>query len=385
MAVNQVHFKCRSALRLKQYETALSRDITEMFLSEKDLNGTCSECNKKVTYRSKSVKCECCLNWYHVKCGDISDDEYQNISETVWCCSKCITIREKNKSVQQANLFLRYVDNIVRTVMGDPEKVLRAANLLHPNLQFTIERPNINGKLAFLDLQFSIDKSRKFNCGWYQKPTDTGTKLNFRSRAPLQYKRSVIEGAVHRVSRSTSTWEKYENAMKINREQWLDNQYPESWLSRVASHALEKMIREGKNKKNVAEKKKSCDYSSDLPPILMVQYRGNHSQTLAKKVRDITNALIMFTTRKLKTCMPSLKSSFSSELKSKVVYILECCGCKSISVGQTVRHLTTRIEEHRKEDTPVGQHIRHCGSESGESELKWKINDQASNSLKLFT
>ena len=135
----------------------------------------------------------------------------------------------------------------------------------------------------------------------------------------------------------------------------------------------------------MAEKKKPCDYSSDSPPILMVQYMGNHSQILAKKVRDITNSLIIFTTRKLKTCIPSLKSSFSSELKSKVVYRLECCGCKSIYVGQTVRHLTLRIEEHRKEDTPVGQHIRQCGIESGKSEFNWKIIDHASSSIKLLT
>ena len=141
-----------------------------------------------------------------------------------------------------------------------------------------------------MDLQISFDKIRKINCGWYQKPTDTGTILNFRSCDPLQYKRSVTEGTVHRVFRSTSTWEEYEKAMKINHEQWLDNQYPESWSSRVAFYALEKIISEGKNKKNMAEKKKPCDYSNDSPPILMVQYRGNHSQILAKKVRDITNA-----------------------------------------------------------------------------------------------
>ena len=208
MAVSQVHFKCNETwyvqkdgfamgaslsvilanLWLKQYETALSRDIPEMFLPEKDLNGIYPECNKKVTYRSKGVECECCFNWYHVKWGDISDDEYRNISETVWYCRKYIAIREKNRSVQQAKLFLRYVDDIVRTVKGDPEKVLRAANLLHPNLQFTIETPNTNGNLAFLDLQISIYKSRKISCGWYQKSTDTGTILNFRSCAPFSTK-----------------------------------------------------------------------------------------------------------------------------------------------------------------------------------------------------
>ena len=68
-----------------------------------------------------------------------------------------------------------------------------------------------------------------------------------------------------------------------------------------------------------------------------------------------------------------------------MVYRLECWGFKSIYVGQTVRHLTTRIEEHGKEDTPVGQHIRQCGSESGRAELKWKIIDQASSRIKLLT
>ena len=94
---------------------------------------------------------------------------------------------------------------------------------------------------------------------------------------------------------------------------------------------------------------------------------------------------IIFTTRKKKTCIPSLKSSFSSELKSKVVYRLECCGCKSIYVVQTTQYLTTRIEEHRKEDNPVGQHIRQCGSESGKSEFNRKIVDQASSNFKLLT
>ena len=174
----------------------------------------------------KGVEYDGCLNWYHLKCGDISDDEYRNVSgsgksefkrkiidqasSSVWYSRKSIAIREKNKSVQQAKLFLRYVDDKVRTVTSDPEKKLRAANFLHPNLQFTMETLNTNGKLAFSDLQISIDKSRKNKCGWYQKPTDTSAILNFRSFAPLQYKRSVIDGTVHRVFRSTSTWEEYD-------------------------------------------------------------------------------------------------------------------------------------------------------------------------------
>ena len=125
MAVSQVHFKCNETwyvqkdglamgaslavilanLWLKQYETALSRDIPEMFLPEKDLNGICPECNKKVTYSSERVECECCLNWYHVKCGDISDDEYRKKRETVWYCRKCIATREKISQCNKLSYF----------------------------------------------------------------------------------------------------------------------------------------------------------------------------------------------------------------------------------------------------------------------------------------
>ena len=45
---------------------------------------------------------------------------------------KSIAILEKNNSVQQAKFFLRHVDDIVIAVTGDPEEVLRAANLLNP-------------------------------------------------------------------------------------------------------------------------------------------------------------------------------------------------------------------------------------------------------------
>ena len=92
------------------------------------------------------------------------------------------------------------------------------ANKLHPNLQFTIEEFDSNGNLAFSDKNVSVDSRRKVKCGWYQNPTDTGTILNFRDRLPLQYKRNAIEGTVHRVFRSTSTWEDFDQALEKKAE-----------------------------------------------------------------------------------------------------------------------------------------------------------------------
>ena len=68
------------------------------------------------------------------------------------------------------------MDKTVRTIKGDPGIVLEAAKKLHPNLQFTIEELDSNGKLA---LKVNVDSGKKVMWG-YQKPAKLGTNLNFR-------------------------------------------------------------------------------------------------------------------------------------------------------------------------------------------------------------
>ena len=115
-------------------------------------------------------------------------------------------------------------------------------------------------------------------------------------------------------------------------------------------------------------------------------YRGKPSQLLAAKVRLISGEQIIFTTRKLKTCLLSLETFFARELRSKVVYKLTCSGCNSTYVSQTVRHLATRVGEHCKGDSPEGQHLLECNKEvGGTAELRSEIIEQTANTHKLLT
>ena len=98
----------------------------------------------------------------------------------------------------------------------------------------------------------------------------------------------------------------------------------------------------------------------------------------------MTNAQVVFTTRKQKSSLPSLKSAFSNDLKSRLVYKLSCSGCTSTYVGQTVRHLTTRIEEFKKADSPVGLHLQQCQLEGNSADLSWEIIDRSNNQPKLL-
>ena len=96
------------------------------------------------------------------------------------------------------------MDDIICTVRGDPDEYLKVANSLQNNLQFTLEKVNMDGDLAFLDSYVNVSSKNNITCHWYQKPTDTGIILNFRRCAPLQHNKNVIQEAVHRVFNATS-------------------------------------------------------------------------------------------------------------------------------------------------------------------------------------
>ena len=113
------------------------------------------------------------------------------------------------------------------------------------------------------------------------------------------------------------------------------------------------------------------------------QYRERSTQNFASRLKKLCDIQIIFTTRKLRTCLPTLKSPFLRNLKSHVVYKVTCNACSSIYVGQTSRHVTTRISEHRKKDSPVGQHlVEYCGTTHN---VKWEILDACRGVEKLMT
>ena len=66
------------------------------------------------------------------------------------------------------------------------------------------------------------------------------------------------------------------------------------------------------------------------------------------------------TLRKLKTVLPSLKPQVEKELRSGVIYEIKCAVCNAAYVGQTGRHLITRLKEHQMPSAPVSQHMRKC-------------------------
>ena len=104
---------------------------------------------------------------------------------------------------------------------------------------------------------------------------------------------------------------------------------------------------------------------------MMVQSRGKPTEFFARSLRNITNAQVIFSTRKLESCLPPPKLKISNDLKSRVVFKFSCSICASTYVGQSVHHLSTRIEELKKADSPVSLHLQHCCLDGNSADLTW--------------
>ena len=63
-----------------------------------------------------------------LKCGKISDDVNASKTEIVWYCKSCCRAKNKEKDTRQVKLVLRYVDDTVGEVRGEPSCLLDIAN-----------------------------------------------------------------------------------------------------------------------------------------------------------------------------------------------------------------------------------------------------------------
>ena len=268
-----------------------------------------------------------------------------------------------------ASVYERYMDDIVTVTKKEMITAqLERINSLHPQLKFTIEREN-DGRLPFLDLCI-VHTGESAHTTWYTKPTDTGLVMNFHAQSPKKYKRAVVQGLVHRIYRACSTWEAFTESILRAKSILERNQYPPEFYDGIISATVEKIIMNSKAVQTTTAANEQAE--SEQLYLLAVQYRGRDTDNLVRRLSKLPISVkTVLTLRKMKTVMPSLKPSVPTILRSRVVYKITCPGCESSYVGQTVRHLKTRLAEHRNVNTPVGAHFDDCvGTEPTDDDVK---------------
>lgn len=120
-------------------------------------------------------------------------------------------------------------------------------------------------------------------------------------------------------------------------------------------------------------------------------YIGHFSQiteqkllNLAKRFCSDINIKLVFTSHKIKNIF-SFKDAIPSDLKSLVVYKFVCAGCNSCYIGETSRHLATRIKEHTTSDknSHIYKHLQNPECRSKYTRSCFTILDTANTSFSL--
>ena len=133
--------------------------------------------------------------------------------------------------------------------------------------------------------------------------------------------------------RASSHWCYVHGCLTKAKEILERNQYPPQFYDSIFKETLEKII-VGKENVNInVESEDTPEKPSKVSVFL--QYRGHQTDLFVKRLRDSGAPLqSILTMRKLKTVLPSLKSSTKEILRSRVVYKLASPGCTPAMSGK---------------------------------------------------
>ena len=270
----------------------------------------------------------------------------------------------------ESRLYFRHRDDILKEQkIRECEQKLNAINSLHVNLKFTMEHEE-NENLPVLDMKLHHDHSTgQLSSTWYNKPIDTGLIMNFHALAPKRYKRSVVTGFVYRIHRACSNWENFHISLEKAKRILEKNQYPPPFYEPLINQALCDIL---KAEQPETQSSSSTNQPSSMRKVkLRIQYRGKSTEDFARALHKIdAPCMIVMTLRKLKSVLPSLKPPVEKALKSGVVYHLTCPRCLASYVGETCRHLQTRIKEHHQKPGPMKTHLTQCATTIPDDHVK---------------
>ena len=170
----------------------------------------------------------------------------------------------------------------------------------------------------------------------------------------------MVSGFVHRIFRACSSWQLVHEGLERAKALLENNQYPPRFYEKIIHDTLTKIVEASPKPKEEQEEQF----------LIFLQYRGKCSETYARDLRKTeVPCRVIFTMRKLKTVTPSLKPPIERNLKSGVIYKIQCPRCTACYVGATTRHVITRFKEQiGTKEKSVYKHLMACDARSDVSE-----------------
>ena len=243
----------------------------------------------------------------------------------------------------------RYVDDVFSIIpKGNRIILLQYLNSIDPHIKFTIEQPNAEGGIPFLDT-FPKPKGEEIAVAVYRKPTHTDRYLDFNSSHPVSAKRAVVRALMDRAENVCSDPEILANEIDHLNKVLHYNNYPQ-WMIK----------QRGKMEKQDPLIHPETGNEIQKRFYISVPYFPGLSESF-KKIFKYTPVQVCFKgVNTLKSMLMHPKDKVPNDQKKDLVYHWECKadGCKSSYIGETSRALGERVKEHSKSTTSAI--LKHC-------------------------
>jgi len=236
--------------------------------------------------------------------------------------------------------YFRYVDDIfLITRKNKIDSILRTFNGYHPRLRFTHELEE-NNSIPFLNTSVIRTGDGRLITNWFRKSTYSGRCINFVSCHPLQYKLNTITNLVDQAV-LLSDKRFHEANIEIVKDILRNNCYPRELINRKIK---ERIVTITKN--NITASEKSKENLVNQNKVLIVPYIKGISEGIKRVVGKVVDVRYTIP-KKLDCIIKKGKDRLDRKSNTDVVYKIDCNDCEKVYIGQTKRHLETRVKEHK--------------------------------------
>ena len=230
-------------------------------------------------------------------------------------------------------VWKRYVDDVFSIIRrAYTDRLLEHINNCDPQIVFTLEREE-EGRLAFLDVAVNRSENRRLGTSVFRKETSTDRVLNFHSHHSQSAKIAVVRSLMNRLE--THFTPEDGDGKRLEREHIFEilraNDYPERFIHRV--------------EKGQHRPRNACE----LDKWVSIPYVKGISEAIAKILRPVGLKVAHSAAPwKWEVCM-GIKDNIPEVEKKGVVYQIQCAECDAVYIGETLRTVKSRVQEHKRE------------------------------------
>ena len=241
--------------------------------------------------------------------------------------------------------YRRYADDTF-VLFKNPlhiQPFLQYLNNQHSRMEFTVDSER-NNSIAFLDVNV-VKHNDRFTTNLYRKPTFTGLGCKYDSAISEVYKTGLITCLIDRAYKISSTYQTFCSELERLRKYFSQNNYPIEVIENSIRHKLNRIFSPAPAVSTVAKQ----EFYLKIPfmcPETNLSITKDIQDLIAKFYPQLCLKIIFVNNFSVSSFF-NYKDRVPPLVTSNIVYQYICPQCSETYVGETSRHLETRISEHR--------------------------------------